>query len=119
MSRIYSNVSSISVDAPAQNPAGLPSTRKELQKKIMGGRKMRRLWLLFAFLVFPLTEVEAEIGPRVSVQNIEALPKPLPYPYDENADAAARLTKAFANAKASGRRVLVDFGGNWCADCRV
>jgi thiol-disulfide isomerase/thioredoxin len=79
----------------------------------------RRLWLLFVFLAFPLTAVAAESGPRVSVQDIQALPKPLPYPYDENADAAARLAKAFASAKKNGKRVLIDFGGNWCPDCRI
>src|SRR5262249_53707867 len=80
---------------------------------------MRYFWLLFVFLVFPLAAVAAESGPRVSVQKLEALPTPLPFPYDENADAAARLDKAFTSAKRSGKRVLIDFGGNWCPDCRI
>src|SRR5258708_39457294 len=46
-------------------------------------------------------------------------PSPLARPYDEAADARAELDRALAWAKAAGRRVLVDFGGNWCPDCRV
>jgi thioredoxin-like negative regulator of GroEL len=80
---------------------------------------MCRFWLLLFFSVFPLAAAATESGPRVSVQNIAALPKPLPYPYDENADADARLAQAFARAKNSGKRVLIDFGGNWCPDCRI
>jgi thiol-disulfide isomerase/thioredoxin len=88
-------------------------------ENLEGSKKMRLFWLLFVFLVFPLAAVAAESGPRISIQNLEALPKPLPFPYDENADAAARLAKAFASAEKSGKRVLIDFGGNWCADCRI
>jgi thiol-disulfide isomerase/thioredoxin len=46
-------------------------------------------------------------------------PSPLARPYDEAADAHAELDRALARAKAAERRVLVDFGGNWCPDCRV
>ncbi len=44
---------------------------------------------------------------------------PVAHPYDENADAHAQVDAAFAAAKASGRTVLLDFGGNWCPDCRM
>ena len=44
---------------------------------------------------------------------------PLPLPYDQNADAKAQVDAALAKAKASGKRLLIDLGGNWCADCRV
>jgi thiol-disulfide isomerase/thioredoxin len=80
---------------------------------------MYRFWLLLVSLMFPLAAFAAENGPRVSVRDIAALPKPLPYPYDENADAAARLALAFTRAKQNGKHVLIDFGGNWCADCRI
>ena len=39
-----------------------------------------------------------------------------PYPPPEN--AAADLTQARQRAKASGRMLMVVFGGNWCPDCR-
>jgi thiol-disulfide isomerase/thioredoxin len=78
---------------------------------------MQRFPLLLAFALFPLATPVA--APRVSITSLEALPTPLPYPYDEKADAAARVAEALANAKKSGKRVLVAFGGNWCPDCRV
>lgn len=47
------------------------------------------------------------------------LAQPLPLPYDEQADANRAVTEALERARQSGRRVLVDLGGNWCGDCRV
>jgi thiol-disulfide isomerase/thioredoxin len=58
-------------------------------------------------------------APQVSISSASALPTPLPLPYDPNADAQAQLAAALTAAKADGRRVLLDFGGNWCPDCRV
>lgn len=40
-------------------------------------------------------------------------------PYDESADARADIAKAQAEAARSGRSVIVVFGANWCADCKV
>lgn len=80
---------------------------------------MRRFLLLITLLFLPLATMAAERAPRVSIANLQALPKPLPYPYDEKANAAEQVEKTFASAKKSGKRVLVDFGGNWCPDCRV
>ena len=47
------------------------------------------------------------------------LKRPLPIPYDTKADAKAEIEQALIRAKADGKRVMVDFGGNWCTDCRV
>jgi thiol-disulfide isomerase/thioredoxin len=44
---------------------------------------------------------------------------PAPHPYDEAADAHAQVAAAFARARLTGRKVLLDFGGNWCPDCRM
>jgi thioredoxin 1 len=44
---------------------------------------------------------------------------PVAAPYDTNADAHAQVDAAFAKARATGRKVLIDFGGNWCPDCRM
>lgn len=44
---------------------------------------------------------------------------PVQVPYDTTADAHAQVDAAFAAARATGREVLLDFGGNWCADCRM
>jgi thiol-disulfide isomerase/thioredoxin len=43
----------------------------------------------------------------------------LPLPYDPAADAGAQVEAALARARVSGKRVLIDLGGNWCPDCRL
>lgn len=40
-------------------------------------------------------------------------------PYDAGLDAHAAVDAAFERARADGKRVLVNFGGNWCPDCRI
>ncbi len=40
-------------------------------------------------------------------------------PYDEAANADAQVAAAFARARKSHKRVLIDLGGNWCVDCLV
>ena len=61
----------------------------------------------------------AVTAPRVHISDNKQLATPLPYPYDEAANANAAVDAAFARAKANGKRVLVDLGGNWCPDCRI
>ncbi|MGW4435142.1 thioredoxin family protein [Streptomyces sp. NPDC004596] len=39
--------------------------------------------------------------------------------YDPHANAAAGIEAALAAGKKDGRPVLVDFGADWCLDCRV
>jgi thiol:disulfide interchange protein len=39
--------------------------------------------------------------------------------YPNVAAAQADLKAAMASAAATKRRVIVDFGGNWCGDCKV
>lgn len=39
-------------------------------------------------------------------------------PYEEGADAQARIDAAVASARADGKRVLLMFGANWCVWCR-
>lgn len=61
----------------------------------------------------------AATAPHVSLQSIADLPVVERNPYDENADADAAVAAAFARARASHKRVLIDLGGNWCGDCVV
>ena len=58
-------------------------------------------------------------APRLSLTDLSQLPVRIAAPYNEKADADADVAAAFARAKASGKRVLVDLGGNWCPDCIV
>jgi thiol:disulfide interchange protein len=39
--------------------------------------------------------------------------------YSETANPSADITAALAQAKQEHKRVLVDFGGDWCGDCQV
>ncbi len=39
--------------------------------------------------------------------------------YDANADAHAQIRQALATAAREHKRVILDFGGNWCGDCQV
>lgn len=48
-----------------------------------------------------------------------APPHPEAQPYAASADAAAELDAALARAKASGKRVLLVLGANWCHDSRA
>ena len=42
-----------------------------------------------------------------------------PMPYDETADAAAAVAAALEEAEANGKLLLIEFGANWCPDCRA
>jgi thiol-disulfide isomerase/thioredoxin len=61
----------------------------------------------------------AAAPPKAGIDSFAQLKTPLPYPYDEHADADAAIAKARAKAKAEHKLLLIDFGGNWCGDCRV
>src|ERR1051325_10702610 len=39
--------------------------------------------------------------------------------YPDPALAKTEIRDAFARAKAQHKRVILDFGGNWCGDCQV
>ncbi|CAN5248561.1 hypothetical protein BH09PSE3_BH09PSE3_11330 [soil metagenome] len=84
---------------------------------------MKSKFFLRAIIATSLLVTAAQVGaipaPRVSVATVAALPQPLPLPYDEQADADRQVALAKARAKASGKRLLIDLGGNWCSDCRV
>jgi len=63
-------------------------------------------------------------APKVSIASFTQLKTPLPYPYDETADAdaiatSAKVAAANTKAKAAGKLLLIDLGGNWCGDCRI
>lgn len=42
-----------------------------------------------------------------------------PWPYDEAADASADIAVALNRAAADQKKVLLNFGANWCEDCRA
>jgi thiol-disulfide isomerase/thioredoxin len=57
----------------------------------------------------------APAAPKVDAQLTSAPAAP----YDVNADAHAEVAAAISRAAQSHKFVLIDFGGNWCPDCRI
>jgi thiol-disulfide isomerase/thioredoxin len=57
-------------------------------------------------------------APRLGVTELADLTVP-DRPYDESTNADAAVAAALGRAKALHKRVLIDLGGNWCADCRI
>lgn len=74
--------------------------------------------LLIAAAVVPAF-AELPAPQMKSVTEMAQLATPLPTPYDTRRDAEADLAATIAKAKKSGKRVLIDLGGNWCTDCRI
>jgi len=74
--------------------------------------------LALALSVIAALPAASATAPRVSVASLSDISVP-DRPFDENADANAAVANAFARAKAEHKRVLIDLGGNWCADCRI
>ena len=54
--------------------------------------------------------------PQVSAQIVAKANKNL---YSETSDATADIAAALAQARREHKRVILDFGGNWCGDCQV
>lgn len=78
---------------------------------------MRRLALALLLLTTPA--LAAIPAPKPSIVSLQQLPIATMRPYDEKADANTVVDRAFAKARKSGKRVLIDLGGNWCPDCIV
>lgn len=82
----------------------------------------RRAWALpiVGLLAFGGTPIAlAAPAPAVHIRSLAELPTPLPLPYDHAAVAHDQVARAQSRARASGKLLLVDLGGNWCADCRL
>ena len=75
--------------------------------------------LALAFLLLATPTLAAVPAPKPSIASLTQLPIVTMQVYDEKADADAAVARAFARAKTSGKRVLLDLGGNWCPDCIV
>ena len=74
---------------------------------------------LLAVLLLTTPALAAVPGPKLSIADFKQLPVVLTQPYDEGANADAAVAAAFARAKVSHKRVMIDLGGNWCVDCIV
>lgn len=63
--------------------------------------------------------VAAKPAPKISIASFAQLKTPLPYPYDEAANADKAVAAAKARATAQNKRLIIGLGGNWCPDCRI
>lgn len=79
-----------------------------------------RFSLILAFLALAAADTPsfAAAPPPVSIRSLSDLTVP-DTPFSEFADADADVARAFAQARAQNKRVLIDLGANWCADCRI
>lgn len=77
------------------------------------------LVLALALPALPGAALAQVAAPRLKARTLEQLPMPLPAPYDARRDAGRDVDAALARAKKSGKPLLIDFGANWCVDCRV
>jgi hypothetical protein len=83
--------------------------------------------LIFVAVVFALAVGVARAAhapivdpaPIVDISSVAALPMLDKKPYEAKANADAAIDVAFERARKSGKRVLIDLGGNWCPDCLV
>ena len=78
--------------------------------------------LLAAALAITVTAAAPALAapaPRVAEASFAALPQPLPLPSDEKAEAHQDVVKGKARALKAHKLLLLDFGGNWCLDCRL
>jgi thioredoxin 1 len=90
---------------------------------------MRRLSGVLLGVLLPCAAASAETmppaeGANPSQETTKSSPqgtKPSPegMPFDESADARSDIQAALSRATAQNKDVLLEFGANWCADCRV
>ena len=76
---------------------------------------MRRMLKVWAAVV-GLAMMTAGLGLRAEAQGPVPGKKQI---YSETADARAAIAAGLAQAKREHKRVILDFGGDWCGDCQV
>jgi hypothetical protein len=75
--------------------------------------------MLLAVLPFLAAAAFGAQAPKLALKSLAELPLVERAPFAADADADKAVAAAFARAKKSGKRVLIDLGGNWCGDCIV
>ena len=64
----------------------------------------------------PATAVASKPPPRQPVTPVPAIKKHL---YSAEADPRVEIARALQQARREHKRVLLDYGGDWCGDCQV
>ncbi|HEY3949210.1 thioredoxin family protein [Phenylobacterium sp.] len=81
---------------------------------LLSGALLSGAVLGMALFAAPASAAQA---PKLTIESFAELKGPIVYPYDETADANKAVARAKARARARHKLLLVDLGGNWCADC--
>jgi hypothetical protein len=76
-------------------------------------------WVISFAMICAAAPGLAATAPKMPIASFSQLRQPLPFPYDEHANADRAVNAALARARASHKLLLVDLGGNWCLDCRL
>ena len=82
----------------------------------MGARGTGRRLLVGLTVLILLAGCSSSASPTPAAGGAAASASP-PLIYDAHANPQADIDAAVAAAKADGRRVLIDFGADWCEDC--
>ena len=93
--------------------AKVSSRRNSNKVQSMIAKSRNTLLPALAFTLFAFTIASP---PQAAAQIIDKVNKNL---YSETANPTADIAAALARARREHKRVLLDFGGNWCGDCQL
>lgn len=82
----------------------------------MRTHSLRTLWLLAAALTLATIQVSTSTSASAHAQGVPYTKKHI---YSETSDPNREIADALKQAKQQHKRVLIDFGGDWCGDCQV
>jgi len=102
-------------------------TRERSRKQMPPTRKAQWLRLAVVPLIAAgalvyLVRVQPAALPDAQVEAQSVRPAPAYTPkhiYSDTADPKADITAGLAEARREHKRVILDFGGDWCGDCQV
>jgi thiol:disulfide interchange protein len=98
-------------------------TQPKPARKIMWPALVAAILLLCVAAYFLMKLSAPTPSAPVATPAVPAKPPATPYTpkhlYSETADPNADIAAALAQAKSEHKRVLLDFGGDWCGDCQV
>jgi thiol:disulfide interchange protein len=89
------------------------------------GNRFRICWLLAVALTVATVQVAKNTASTAEAQATPGGSAPVAVPYtkrhiySETADPDKEIARALKQAKQEHKRVLIDFGGDWCGDCQV
>ncbi len=81
--------------------------------------KIERMKKRFLISLLLLLGALAEANAQWKKVPLQPPAQPNPQLYRSDANAAADINRALATAARQHKRVLLDFGGNWCIDCHI